>query len=157
LLKKDGGFVKLTKEEKTLEVYEAIKFIDHQCFVGVEAPPADELLRQFEMNDVFILRFDYMKGLGFGPIVGYAIVRQFPDIALLWQIAVSPSDQGYGHGTILLHEVNAAYNIPIELTVKVDNDRAQVLYLKNGYRVKNLLRNYYKPEGHGLLMRREAL
>jgi ribosomal protein S18 acetylase RimI-like enzyme len=148
--------VKLIKEEKGLAVYEEIKIIDNLCFHGVEAPPPTELLRQFQMSDVFITRFDIMKGLGYGPVVAYAIVRKFPDIAILWQIAVTPSSQGNGFGSELLKEINAAYqDRPIELTVKVDNDRAQVLYLKHGYRVTNVLRNYYKPEGHGLLMRRE--
>jgi ribosomal protein S18 acetylase RimI-like enzyme len=147
--------VKLTKEEKTIGVYQEIQIINHQCFHGAEAPPPTELLRQFENADVFILRCDHMTGLDFGPIVAYASVQAYPSISTIWQIAVSPKEQGLGHGTLLLHEVINAYKTPISLTVKVDNDRAQVLYLKSGFRVKSVLKNYYKPEGDGLLMRRE--
>jgi ribosomal protein S18 acetylase RimI-like enzyme len=38
--------------------------------------------------------------------------------------------------------------------VHVDNFKAQVLYLKNGYRVAKFMRDYYRPEGDGLLFRR---
>jgi ribosomal protein S18 acetylase RimI-like enzyme len=152
---KDGGFVKLTKEEKTREVYEAISVIDHQCFHGVENPPPAELLRQFTQSDVFTILFDSMKGRGFGPIIAYAIVQSLPSITSIWQIAVKPESQGYGWGTTLMAEIIEAYKTPISLTVKIDNDRAQVLYLKSGFRVKAVLKNYYCPEGDGILMRRE--
>lgn len=148
--------MKLTREEKTTAVLDAIRTLDDMCFKGTDSPPATELLREFVHSDIFVLRFDVMKGVGSGPIVAYAIVNTDSPNAFLWQIAVAPQYQQRGYGTALLEEVIVEYqDRAIDLMVKIDNVGAQVLYLKNGFIVVRVFRNHFGPEEHGLLMRRE--
>lgn len=150
--------MKLTNEQKTVEVYTQLRSINDDCFYDIDNPPVSEFLMRFKQGDVFVLRFDPMLGIGEGDIVAYAIVDIASPIAHLWQIATSPNHRGRGYATDLLKEIESEYTgkkFSITLTVKVDNTTAQVLYLKNGYRVKSVLREYFGPEQNGLFMRKE--
>jgi ribosomal protein S18 acetylase RimI-like enzyme len=151
--------VKLTDAQKTVEVYTQLRALNDLCFTDIDNPPESEFLMRFEKDDVFALRFDTMKGFGFGPVVSYAIVNAYPcPYAHLWQIATHPSNRGHGYATDLLKEVSEFYKgkkFSITLQVKVDNVGAQVLYLQNGYKVEGVLYEYFGPEQNGLLMRKE--
>ena len=54
------------------------------------------------------------------------------------------------------HSLAAGKKFGITLMVRVDNPTAQVLYLKNGYRVESVLHEYFGPEKNGLYMRKES-
>ena len=141
--------MKLTSAEKTTEMLNTLRGVSDQCF-NIDSPPESEFSWRFEAGDVFILRFDPMLGIGFGPVVAYAICTP---MNFLWQIATFPPYRGRGFATDLLKEIFEEYKGDIELTVRLDNATAQMLYLKNGFRVVSVLRKYFPPED-GLLMRR---
>ena len=150
--------MKLTSEQKTVDVYTRLRSINDECFYDIDNPPVSEFLMRFEQGDVFVLRFDHMLGVGKGAIVAYAIVDTASPNAHLWQIATSPNHRGHGYATDLLKEIESEYSgkkFGITLTVRVDNTTAQVLYLKNGYRVESVLHEYFGPETDGLYMRKE--
>ena len=150
--------MKLTSEQKTVDVYTRLRSINDECFYDIDNPPVSEFLMRFEQGDVFVLRFDLMLGLGSGPIVAYAIVDTASPSAHLWQIATLPNHRGHGYATDLLNEIENEYagkKFGVTLTVRVDNPIAQVLYLKNGYRVEAVLHDYFGPETDGLYMRKE--
>ena len=145
--------MKLTDAQKTVEMYTELRAINDLCFTDIDNPPVSEFLMSFEKGDVFVLRFD-----DFSPIVAYAIVNADSPTAHLWQIATHPSNRGYGYATDLLDAIEAEYvgkKFGMTLQVKVDNVTAQVLYLKNGYRVESVLHGYFGPEQNGLLLRKE--
>jgi ribosomal protein S18 acetylase RimI-like enzyme len=150
--------VKLTDAQKTVELYTQLRAINDLCFTDIDNPPGSEFLMRFDKGDVFVRRFNFLKGMGFGDIVAYAIVNTDGPTAHLWQIATHPYSRGCGYATDLLKTIEAEYTgnkFGITLQVKVDNTIAQVLYLKNGYRVESVLYGYFGPEQNGLLMRKE--
>jgi len=117
------------------------------CYKGVECPDWQTFERLMARGDVFVYPNE---------AIGYALVT--PDTSpLLVSLAVMPASQGYGVGKELLQEIAAYYRSQgvheIVLHCKTDNP-AQTLYFKEGYRVTAYLRNYYKPEGDGLEMRK---
>ena len=125
-------FVKLTNEQKTVEVYTQLRSINDDCFYDIDNPPVSEFLMRFKQGDIFVL-FDPMLGIGKGAIVAYAIVDTASPNAHLWQIATSPNHRGHGYATDLLKEIESEYSgkkFGITLEVKVDNTTAQMLYLK---------------------------
>ena len=150
--------MKLTNEQKTVEVYAQLRSINDDCFYDIDNPPVSEFLMRFEQGDVFGIWFDPMLGFGKAAIIAYAIVDTASPNAHLWQIATSPNYRGRGYATDLLNEIEKEYagkKFGITLTVKVDNMTAQMLYLKNGYRVESVLCGYFGPEQNGLAMRKE--
>lgn len=150
--------MKLTNEQKTTGVYTRLRSINDDCFYDIDNPPVSEFLMRFKQGDIFVLRFDPMLGIGEGAIVAYAIVDTAGSNAHLWQIATSPNHRGHGYATDLLNEIDREYSdkkFGITLEVKVDNTTAQMLYLKNGYRVESVLYEYFGPEQNGLFMRKE--
>ena len=143
--------MKLTNEQKTTGVYTRLRSINDDCFYDIDNPPVSEFLMRFKQGDIFVLRFE-------GAIVAYAIVDTAGPNAHLWQIATSPNHRGHGYATDLLKEIDREYSdkkFGITLEVKVDNTTAQMLYLKNGYRVESVLHEYFGPEQNGLFMRKE--
>ena len=149
--------MKISDENKTLALLDEIAAINKKSFSGIELPSEKDFAFQVHRNDVFVRRFDIMQGIGFGPIVTYAIVEQRLGCPFIWQIATDPQWRGHGYAADALGEMALYYEgrYPcIELCVHVENFKAQVLYLKNGYRVAKFMRDYYRPEGDGLLFRR---
>ena len=117
------------------------------CYKGVERPDRPTFERLMARGDVFVYPNE---------AIGYALVT--PDTSpLLVSLAVMPVNRGCGFGKELLWEVSTYYRQQgrqeIILHCKPDNP-AQILYFKEGYRVTAYLRNYYKPEGDGLEMRK---
>ena len=147
--------MKLTNEQKTVDIYTQLRSINDDCFYDIDNPPVSEFLMRFEQGDVFVLFDPDLIG---APIVAYAIVDTASPNAHLWQIATSPNHRGHGYATDLLKEIESEYSskkFGITLAVKVDNATAQALYLKKGYRVESVLYEYFGPEQNGLFMRKE--
>ena len=148
--------MKLTSEQKTVDVYTRLRSINDECFYDIDNPPVSEFLMCFEQGDVFVQ--SKFSGPTLEEIVAYAIVDTASPSAHLWQIATLPTYRGYGYATDLLKEIDREYSdkkFGITLEVKVDNTTAQMLYLKNGYRVESVLHEYFGPEQNGLFMRKE--
>ena len=148
--------MKLTSEQKTVDVYTRLRSINDECFYDIDNPPVSEFLMRFEQGDVFVQ--SKFSGPTLEEIVAYAIVDTAGPNAHLWQIATSPNHRGHGYATDLLKEIDREYSdkkFGITLEVKVDNTTAQMLYLKNGYRVESVLYEYFGPEQNGLFMRKE--
>lgn len=149
--------MKITEEQKTLALLDELSAINKKSFLGIEVPSEKEFAQHFRQDDIFVTKFDIYQGLGVGPIVSYALVELRPGVPLIWQIATDPEWRGHGYAADVLGEIALYYKGRysfVELSVHVDNFKAQVLYLKNGYRIARYLRDYYEPEGDGLMMRR---
>lgn len=93
----------------------------------------------------------------------FAIVTRQNGQPLLWAIGTRPMCRGRGVASRLLDEIVGYYQFQsregvaqyeyIDLTVRVDNP-AQKLYFDYGWRVKQVLKNYYDGGFDGLRMRR---
>ena len=68
--------MKISDENKTLALLDEIAAINKKSFSGIELPSEKEFAFQFHRNDVFVRKFDIAQGIGFGPIVTYAIVEE---------------------------------------------------------------------------------
>ena len=84
-------------------------------------------------------------------VVGYAGLCDYPDEAFVQTVAVAPEEQGRGVGEQLLVELLAEADrrrkSPVALEVRADNERAQRLYAKHGFRRTGVRRGYYQPSG----------
>ncbi|MCZ2404091.1 ribosomal protein S18-alanine N-acetyltransferase [Paenarthrobacter sp. Z7-10] len=94
-----------------------------------------------------------------GRIVGYAGLMYIQPIADVQTIAVVPECEGQGIGSALLRELLAeavrrgAGNVMLE--VRVDNPRAQQLYLRFGFEQIHRRPRYYRDGADALIMRLE--
>ena len=92
-----------------------------------------------------------------GPaLVGYAGLCDYPDEAYVQTLAVAPAAAGRGLGTLLLRELldEAARRgqRAVSLEVRADNDVAQRLYARHGFRQVGVRRGYYPPSGTDALV-----
>jgi GNAT superfamily N-acetyltransferase len=146
--------MKLSREEQILrepELWEVTK----ACYSGVEIPLRSLFTQCVYGGDVWVETNPASVG---NKIIAYALVTgQEMNSPVLRSIAVLPNFRRIGRGERLLNEITDYYKktgkTSIVLHCKVDNP-AQTLYFKKGYRVTSLLRNYYRPEGDGLEMRK---
>jgi ribosomal-protein-alanine N-acetyltransferase len=98
---------------------------------------------------------------GSGRVVGYAGLARYPDEAYVQNIAVVAQAQGRGLGArlldALLAEAASDGLTVVGLEVRADNDAAQRLYRRRGFRVVGRRRGYYQPSGaDALVMVREG-
>jgi ribosomal-protein-alanine N-acetyltransferase len=89
-----------------------------------------------------------LEGLaGTDELAGYAGLCSYPDEAFVQTMAVAPAYQGKGLGGVLLTELleEAARRGQRRtlLEVRADNDPAQRLYLRHGFRKIGVRRGYY--------------
>lgn len=150
--------MKLSDTEK-MEQEPRLWEITAECYTGVQLPARLDFGRFLKHGDVFVI-YDYTVSFAEIEIASYALVTPgWGDDAtpLIRSIATYPQYRGEGHATVLLTEVADFYRVQdikrIILHCKSDNP-AQTLYFKAGYRVTAILRNYYRPEGDGLEMRK---
>ena len=142
--------MKLNDNQKQ-EYLERLWEITKACYTGVELPDQATFYRLVQDGDVWV---DIV-----GTPRGYALATRdyVGGTPLLVSVAVMPSAQKNGIGIFLLSDMERDYKAlgmrAILLHCKVDNP-AQVLYFKTGYRVTAVLRDYYRPEGNGLEMRK---
>jgi ribosomal protein S18 acetylase RimI-like enzyme len=144
-------------KDKMIEaVFEQCFTLQLTCFTPEEQAPRGMMESVFRSGQVFVSHHP------FGPksqVSAFAIVDKKHGEPFIWSIAVHPGWRNAGIGSKLLAEIeeyareqNAA---GIGLTVQIDNP-AQKLYFDKGYRVQNVLKNYYLT-GHGLFMRRKLI
>ena len=93
-------------------------------------------------------------------VVGYAIGLIEGDVGHIISLAVDPKFRGRGLGKLLLRElekrlVSAGAKV-FKLEVSVNNLIALRMYTSLGYRVVNLIRNYYPDGSDAYLMIKEA-
>jgi ribosomal-protein-alanine N-acetyltransferase len=91
-------------------------------------------------------------------VVGYAGYCDYPDEGFVQTIAVAPERQGQGIGAQLLdallaHAASLPHK-PISLEVRADNDVAQRLYERRGFRRTGLRRGYYPGGADALVLTR---
>lgn len=83
-------------------------------------------------------------------IVGFTIVQKIVDELHLLNICIKQSVQGKGLGRQLLNHIMSYAEEEscktILLEVRASNQRAQALYLKNGFNEMSLRRDYYPAE-----------
>jgi ribosomal protein S18 acetylase RimI-like enzyme len=145
--------MKLSDTEK-MEQEPRLWEITAACYTGVQLPARLDFGRFLKHGDVFV-RYEIYK-----IAASYALVTPgWGDDAtpLIRSIATEPNYRANGHAGSLLDELAGFYKAQdirqIILHCKSDNP-AQTLYFKAGYRVTAILRNYYRPEGDGLEMRK---
>ena len=92
-----------------------------------------------------------------GRIVGFAILHRFIDEAELFSIAVDEEYRRRGVGDMLLTDVIGGARlhgmVKVFLEVRQSNSAARSMYLKHGFEVYGLRRNYYDdPKEDAMLM-----
>ncbi|MCU1594309.1 MAG: ribosomal protein S18P -alanine acetyltransferase [Frankiales bacterium] len=89
----------------------------------------------------------YVVALSEGSVVGYAGLCDYPDEAFVQTMAVGPAQQGRGLGAALLanllEEAVRRGQTRTLLEVRADNEVAQRLYTRNGFRKTGVRRGYY--------------
>jgi ribosomal-protein-alanine N-acetyltransferase len=84
-------------------------------------------------------------------VVGYAGLCDYPDEAFVQTVAVAPEAQGRGLGALLLEDLLAEADQrrkpTVSLEVRADNETAQRLYARHGFRRTGVRRGYYQPSG----------
>lgn len=141
--------MKLTHDQKSDALCAALLALNKRCFSGVELPPDDKFISYFWEKDIFINDL--------ANPVAFAIIddRGGPYIII---IAVEARMREFGIGTTLLCDIKEHYALGgkphVSLTCKVDNWKAQRVYLKNGYRFVRVMPHYYGSDD-GIFMRKE--
>ena len=140
--------MRLTEREKDADMLERLLTINDKSFELNERASREKFTGLFTAGDVFV--DDELQPRAF------AIVTE-RDGPYLVIIAVTSGLQRCGIGTKLLREIDEFYTLgsecEIKLTCKVENWKAQRLYLKLGYRALRVIPGYYGTE-NGLVMRR---
>ena len=102
----------------------------------------------------------YLVALAGEQVVGYAGLCDYPDEAFVQTIAVAPSAQGSGLGTrllvALLDEAARRGQRTVSLEVRADNDAAQRLYARHGFRRAGVRRGYYAGGVDAVLLTRRT-
>jgi ribosomal-protein-alanine N-acetyltransferase len=100
----------------------------------------------------------YVVAVEDGAVVGYAGLCDYPDEAFVQTMAVAPTHQGRGLGSTLLvdllDEAARRGQRTTLLEVRADNDVAQRLYERHGFRKAGVRRGYYAGGVDALVMER---
>jgi len=136
--------------------------ISDRCYTGDERPPRETMKDMVEVCDVFLAK----SGLGcievgemesnsceFDKIIGFVLVRTLGN-PYIWSIAVDKRVQGRGVGGNLLREIVKKYTLQKELAITLhvhEDNPAQKLYFDYGFRVQDVVKDYYAPK-NGLYM-----
>jgi ribosomal protein S18 acetylase RimI-like enzyme len=153
--------MKIAPIEKSDWLFIEIRRLTNESFQGVEVPPVQVLRREFEVDDIFVR----MNTEGEPALRAYLILSEKYGEPYIWSLATDKPYRGQGLAASLLTEVDEfVKTLPtakrrgitgVGLTTHVNNP-AQKLYFDHGYRVKQVLDNYYLG-GDGLYMRKEVL
>ena len=140
--------MRLTAREKDSVMFERLLKINDACFALDERASREKLLEHFRSDDIFV---DYVLTPG---AFAFVTERGGPYLMI---IAVHESLRGMGIARRLVQEILDFYTLGsepyIQLTCKIDNVLAQVLYLKSGFQVVRVIPKYY-GETDGVMYRR---
>ena len=112
--------------------------------------PTDRLERRAFRHAVASPTIDLLVAVGAGGLIGYAMVQRRQNSATghLTSIAVKPGAGGKGLGKRLLQAAEAAAMAQgctrLRLEVRSENEAAQTLYQKAGYRRVATITDYYE-------------
>lgn len=111
-----------------------------------------------DVNRPYALYFAAVEG---DTVVGYAGMWHIVGDGHITNIAVAPDKRGRGIGAQLLQAlVSAAAELDmagLTLEVRVNNYTAQGLYLKNGFTLQRIRKNYYSDTNEDALVLWKAL
>ncbi|PSP90048.1 N-acetyltransferase [Halobacteriales archaeon QS_4_69_34] len=88
-----------------------------------------------------------------GDPVGYALAVGTTDATYLAELAVAPGHRDRGHGSALLSALLARTGGECRLTIRADNEGANRLYERFGFRVRKRLPNHYDGDDGLLFVR----
>ncbi|MCU1588163.1 MAG: alanine acetyltransferase [Frankiales bacterium] len=98
----------------------------------------------------------YVVALDADRVVGYAGLCDYPDEAFVQTMAVARDQQGKGIGVALLEDLLAEAgrrrHTRVLLEVRVDNEPAQRLYARYGFRKESVRKAYYPGGIDALVM-----
>lgn len=93
----------------------------------------------------------YLVALEGPALTGYAGLCVYPDEGFVQTMAVAPAAQRTGLGArllaALLEEADRRGRTTVSLEVRADNEVAQRLYARHGFRKAGVRRGYYGPSG----------
>ena len=125
--------------------------IHNKVFIDVDKLSYENFEREFYLDN----RIYYMAIFN-KKIIGYIGVINCIDFFEIIGIGVKEENQNNGIGTKLLKEVfNRAKKLKIEkifLEVDEKNKKAQNFYIKNGFSITNIRKNYYKNNDAYIMM-----
>lgn len=130
----------------------AVLDIERRCFAG-DAWPLLDVIGVLTWPEV--VRF---KAIVEGRVVGFAAAdpHHRGDVAMIATLAVVPEYRRQRIAWRLLESCEAALGARrICLTVRADNDGAQHLYERFGYRVTDSLARYYSDGAAGIFMEKD--
>ena len=137
----------------TSEDFEQVLQIENECFK--QPYSRKELEYEFNENPVnkIIVAEDEGKVIGF---IDFLITF---NSSTIMQVAVTSKYRGRGIATQLLAEMEKSFPTEIDdvvetitLEVRESNEAAKALYLKNGYEIVVLKKNYYKDGENAIYM-----
>jgi ribosomal-protein-alanine N-acetyltransferase len=98
----------------------------------------------------------YVVALEDDEVVGYAGLCDYPDECFVQTVGVAPAQQGRGVGAMLLEDLlaHAPARKPVLLEVRADNEVAQRLYERHGFRRTGVRRGYYPGGVDAVVMTR---
>lgn len=137
----------------TSEDFEQVLQIENECFK--QPYSRKELEYEFNENPVnkIIVAEDEEKVIGF---IDFLITF---NSSTIMQVAVTSKYRGRGIATQLLAEMEKSFPTEIDdvvetitLEVRESNEAAKALYLKNGYEIVVLKKNYYKDGENAIYM-----
>lgn len=98
----------------------------------------------------------YVVAVDGDEVVGYAGLCDYPDEAFVQTVGVAPDHQGQGVGALLLDDLlaHAPAGKPVVLEVRADNETAQRLYERRGFRRTGVRRGYYPGGVDAVVMTR---
>ena len=134
--------------------------ISDTCYTGQERPPRETMKDMVEVCDVFLAKepsnvIAIDKRVHEDLILGFALVQTSGN-PYIWSIAVDKGFQCIGIGGNLLREIIKKYMLQKELSITLhvhEDNPAQCLYFSYGFRVRDVVKDYYAPK-NGLLMHR---
>lgn len=151
--------MRLTTREST--VFEDILELHNEAFDKFERAPRGVLRMQYDTSEVFVMYGDQNQ-YGRRTLLGFLIRTVKDGEPYIWAVAVRKESRHAGIGKALIDEAVEVENRlrvskGIGLSVNVDNVPAIRLYLKEGFRVTKVLRDYYGLGRDGLFMRRKLV
>ena len=130
------------------EDIERLNELETACFTEQFRWTKEDLIESLKTGDVWLLRTDEK-------IVGYILVELRRKRGHVISVGVDPTCQRKGYGKALMDEAKAFYTKfgvkDMRLEVHQDNP-AQMLYFKLGYRVTNVRKDYYADGSSAVIM-----